>query len=351
MMRSNKKLRDYLTLFLIALFVLLSGCNEPINMQSKWRDKDVVINANDDEWQDVNQYTDEKTQTTIGICNDESNVYMCLTTSDIDIENAIIKSGFIVWVNGKGTNDKELGIRFPVVEQAAPGGKGAPGGPGGPGGGAVSVTDLMILTSEKDKGTTFKVDEAAKMGLSARIANQNGKFVYELKMPLKKTERMPYAAVASATNNIGVGFMIYGTKKRSATGISGFGGGISDMSGGSSGGGGGPGGGGGGPGGGGGGMDSRDSGFSTRDISSMSNIFSLSSIKDDDFSTTNNNNVSVINAQGPPPSGGGGGGGMGGGGMSSGDDMGGGGGGGGMGGATASQAKLEVWLNVTLATK
>jgi hypothetical protein len=358
MMRSTKKIYGFLIFFLVASFAFLSGCNEPTSLQSKWRDKDIVVDANDDEWQDIKQYYDEKTKTSISICNDEYNIYMCLTTTDIEIMKELIKSGFIIWFNGKGTNDKEFGIRYPVVEQAGEGGQGAPGGrggqgaPGGQSGNSVSVAELKLLTSEKDKGTTFKLEDAAKMGIFARIANPNDKLIYEIKIPLNKTQQTPYAAVASATHNLGVGFMFYGTKKRSASGISGFGGGI-DMSGSGSsgGGGGGPGGGGGGPGGGGGGMDSRDNGFSTRDVSSMSNVFSFFNSNDETV-TENNNNVSVINAQGGPGGGGGGPGGGGGGGSMGGGDMGGG-GSSGMGGgmAASSQTKLEVWFNVTLANK
>jgi hypothetical protein len=358
MMRSNLKICSCLMFFLVASFSLFSGCNEPAPLQSKWADKDVVIDANDDEWQGIKQYYDEKTKTSISVSNDESNVYMCLSTADIDIQNAFVKSGFIVWFNGKGSKDKELGIRFPIVEQAgrggeggAPGGGGAKGGPpgggGAQGGNSVSVAELKVLTSEKDKGTTLKVEEASKMGISARIANPGDRLIYELKMPLKKTEVTPYAAAPSAANNVGVGFMIYSTAKKSASGISGFGGGI-DMSGSSSGGGGGgPGGGGGGPGGGGGGMDSRDNAFSVRDISDMSSIYSFFSMSDDDLSSASNDNVSIISAQGPGGGGGGGGGGMGGGG----GGMGGGGGSTGGAAPAASQSKLEVWFNVSLAIK
>jgi hypothetical protein len=362
MMRSNLKFYGCLMFFLMVSFSLFSGCNEPAPLQSKWADKDIVIDANDDEWKDINQYNDEKTKTTIGVLNDESNVYMCLTTSDLEILNSFIKSGFIIWLNGTGAKDKQLGIRFPVVEQAGSGGKGAPGGPGanggpgGPGGpgeqggSSVDVSQLKILTSEKDKGTLFKVDELAKKGVSARIAMRDAKLVYELKMPLNKTEVTPYAVEPSAAHNIGAGFMIYSTAKKSASGISGFGGGI-DMSGSSSGGGGGgPGGGGGGPGGGGGGMDSRDSSFSTRDVSEMNNIYNFFGMNDDDLSNAGNDNVSIINAQGPGGGGGGpGGGGPGGGGggdMGGGSDM-----GGSMGSPAATQTKLEVWFNITLATK
>jgi hypothetical protein len=376
-MKLNKKFFGYWMLLLLVSIVLLNGCKGS-ELVSKWRDKDIVIDASDSEWQDARQYYNEKTQTTVGLYNDDTDLYMCLTTLDTEIQTAVVTQGFIIWLNGKGSKAKELGIRFPVVEQMGPGGQGAPGGqaapsgvglqsvlpggqgatggPGGqgmPAGGVVSLSELKIMTSEKDEGTTLKREEAAQKGISARITNRDNRLVYEIKIPLNKTDKTPYAVVPSAKNNIGVGFMIYSKYRgRSASGISGFGGSMSDMSSGS---GGGMGGGGGAPGGGGGGMDSRDSGFSMRDFSSMSNIFSFFSMSDDDasgmsnddFFSMSNDDVSVINAQGggaPPGGGGGMGGGM--------DDMGGSGGsmGGSMGGSSPSLA-IEVWFNVILASK
>jgi len=346
-MNLNKKLCGYWALLLMASFILLNGCNS-IEVGSNWRDKDIVIDAKNTEWQDYNVYSDEKTQTSIGICNDDSYVYMCLSTSNAEIWNEIIQKGFIVWFNSKGSTNKQLGVRFPVIEQmgeGGPGGQGGqggqPGGMSGPGGSSnsVSLTELKILTSEKDKGTAYSLQDAAKMGISAKISAQNDKLVYELKMPLKKTDKTTYVVTPSAKNHIGIGLMIYGATSRSASGISGFGGGTSDM-----------GSGGGGMGGGGGGMDSRDGGFNMRDISSMSNVFSLFSTSDDNVSSMSNDDVSIINAQGGGGGMGGGGmgGGMGGGGMGGGgDDM----GGGSASGVSTTTTKLAVWFDVTLATK
>lgn len=357
-MNLNKKFYRYGVFLLLASFLLLSGC-KAVEITSKWRDKDITVDAIDNEWQDK-QYYDEKTQTSIGICNDNDYLYMCLSTKDTDIQAAVVQQGFIVWLNGKGTKAKQLGIRFPLIEEreeggqgappggeggSAPGGQGAPPGQGGPGGGSqqVSLAELKILTSKKDEGTTFTRDDAEEMGIFTSMRNLNNELVYELKVPLKKTAQTPYAVMPSELNIVGVGFMIYSTTTRSASGISGFGGSMSDMSSGGMGGGGG--GMGGGMGGGGGGFDmTSDSSFNIKDNSGMNNIYSFFGISDDDASDLSNDDVSIINAQ--PGGGGGMGGGMGGGDMGGGmGDM-----GGGMGGTT-SQTKLEVWCKVTLATR
>jgi len=53
-----------------------------MSLQSKWRDKDIVIDAKDNEWQDCQLYTDQATQTNIGIYNDDSYLYICFSTMD-----------------------------------------------------------------------------------------------------------------------------------------------------------------------------------------------------------------------------------------------------------------------------
>jgi hypothetical protein len=315
-MEPNKKMRGCLILFLMASFVFLSSCNEPTPLQSKWRDKDVVINGNDSEWVDCNQYSDEITQTKMGIYNDDAYVYMCVTTKSTDVLASIVKQGFIVWFNKTGAKDKHLGIRFPLVTdmEATTGYRGD----------TVNVKDMKILTSRSDKGKTISVEDAAKLGISVAISSDaSGKIIYEIKMPLKKTDSTPYASGVSATNNVGIGFMLY-TAGGLASGISGFGGSTVDMSGG----------GGGSKGGGGGGMDSRDSSFSTRDISSMHDVFSFFSMNDDDASSMRNSDVSIINAQGggaPSSSS-----------SSSGSTE--------SSIATVTQTVFEVWANVTLAS-
>lgn len=227
-MNLNKIFRVCWVLMLLASFILLNGC-KGISMASKWRDRDIVIDAMDNEWQDCRQYSDGETD--IGIYNDDSYVYMCFTTKDENIQTELLRQGFIVWFNQDGTKKKQLGVRYPVVVKTAPGGppivqgnpnQGAPPGgesqiapPVGQGGvnanvNQVSVEELRILTSEKDAGKTLTLDEAAKLDISASITNdESGRIIYELKVPLKKTDQTPYAAVPSATNNIGIGFMLY----------------------------------------------------------------------------------------------------------------------------------------------
>lgn len=204
----------------ISSFILLSSCNEQTNLQSKWRDKDITIDAGDNEWQDCQLYTDPITRTNIGIYNDDAYVYICFSTMDVNLQKAIVRQGFVIWFNETGGKDMALGVRYPI---------GASSG-GGPEGNTYSVKELQILTSEKDAGNSFTVSAAALLDINVRIGtDQSGKLIYELKMPLNKTNKSPYAVVPSQLNRIGLGVMTVKAPGRATGGISGFGGSISEI--------------------------------------------------------------------------------------------------------------------------
>jgi hypothetical protein len=224
----NKRCCGCWVLFLLISLSLLNGCGGA-DVASRWLDKDIIIDAMDNEWQGCTQYSDKGTK--IGVYNDESYVYLCFTTTDTHLQTELTRQGFIVWFNQKGSKKKELGVRYPVAVKTAPGGPPAvqgnpdvgapPGGeaqiapPVGQGGAdanvnQVSVKELKILTSEKDEGKTLTPDEAAGLDISVSIANdKNGRLIYELKMPLKRTGQTPYAAVPSPENTMGIGLMLY----------------------------------------------------------------------------------------------------------------------------------------------
>jgi len=248
-MKSNLKGGILGAVVAVAFLLLIGGCSAPLQMASQMPDREITVDANDNEWQNW-FYQDEKTNTKVAVCNDSDYVYVCFTTTDTEILTELVRKGFVIWFNSKGNKDRELGINFPFVSQGGtdelggkpPVGGAPPEGGAPPGGGrdanSVSVADLKILTSKKDKGTIFSVDEAQDMGIFARIRNdQSGKLIYELKMPLKKENNRPYVVKASPENVIGVGLMTYVKGGSRVSGISSFGGSMSDMSSGGMGGG------------------------------------------------------------------------------------------------------------------
>ncbi|MBN1907742.1 MAG: hypothetical protein JW927_21890 [Deltaproteobacteria bacterium] len=242
-MAQNNKVKVISILFLIILVVLLNGCKEPVELQSKWLDKKIVIDGDDIDWANYPYFYDEKTQSCLGFYNDSENIYIHFQTMDRDIQKEIERMGLTIWFNEQGGKEKELGLCFPAG--GGPGRFAAPPGrdskmPGLPPGtpeeisapppeemeakempasktaprGPIMDTMLKIMTGEEDEGYACNLEKAAKMGIEvkSRIDDRN-RFIYELKMPYFEKENTAFFVTPSALNQIGMGIMTGGMKR------------------------------------------------------------------------------------------------------------------------------------------
>jgi hypothetical protein len=231
-----------LIFFLMSSLLFLDGCKEPVDLQSRWLDKEIVIDANDNDWQDYPLFYDEKTRSCIGVYNDDTNLYLCFQTMDEDIQRQILSQGLFVWFNSTGGKDKQFGVCFPTgrrsyglggfpgrspdIPGTPPGGSSDMSGTPadkpsgdrnifrGPPSGRDSDTDekIRLFTSDKVKGWPYTFQEAANLGIFARYTvDQRKRFIYELKIHLSEGGEATYATVVSAANKIGIGFMTAGS--------------------------------------------------------------------------------------------------------------------------------------------
>jgi hypothetical protein len=86
--------------------------------------------------------------------------------------------------------------------------------------GRLPLRDFRKQRADKEKkearGEDFRegrpidlsLEEAAKLGIEAKVGRENGYFVYELKAPLAKTVSRPYAIQAWPGSSIGLGWEI-----------------------------------------------------------------------------------------------------------------------------------------------
>ncbi len=97
--------------FLFSCFVvIMAGCNDT-ELQSTWRDREIVIDGSDAEWQG-NSYLFQKTKTTLGMCNDEHYMYLCLVVSDRQTERQMTGRGSRSGSTQKGEATKHSGFIF-----------------------------------------------------------------------------------------------------------------------------------------------------------------------------------------------------------------------------------------------
>lgn len=254
-MKGNKTTSGILYFFLIIIFIFLNGCNKPVNIQSKWLDRKIVIDADDKDWMGYPYYYDEKTRSCIGIYNDNENLYLCFQTMDKGIQREILGRGLYIWFNKTGKKDKKLGICFPSGRRfGRPGDghfdrtSGMPGHPpdmpsnmSSPPGdrpddqmipqgrsftkGPAQDKELKIFSSEDDRGYTCNLEKAARFGIEVRYTiDQRNRFIYELKMPILEKDYTPFFTERSSLNQIGMGIMTSNMKKRSRSGGFGRGG-------------------------------------------------------------------------------------------------------------------------------
>ncbi len=248
-MKGNNPSGGILCLFLIIILIFLSGCNKPVNIQSKWLDRKIVIDADDKDWKDYPYYYDEKTRSCIGVYNDNENLYLCFQTMDKDIQREILSRGLYIWFNKTGKKDKDLGICFPsggrfdgpwggrfdsasAMPGRSPDMSSNMSGPSGDSPdermmshehsfqkGPAQDKELKIFSSEDDKGYVCNIEKAARFGIEARYTiDQQSRFIYELKVPIVEKDYTPFFTEHSPLNQIGMGIMASNMKKRSQSG-------------------------------------------------------------------------------------------------------------------------------------
>ncbi|MBN1293284.1 MAG: hypothetical protein JXB48_15705 [Candidatus Latescibacteria bacterium] len=269
---------------IILLAVLTAGCRMH-SVESTWRDREVTIDGLDggEEWQNA-RYSFDKQNVSVGLLNDETDLYIRLAIRDRNLQKQLMTAGLTVWFDAKGGDKKSIGIQFPLrmqdggmfggnmrsggmSEGGRQGGDRPEGGidrkPSGEQGDGSNEQDrsnmmleaiqreIKILGPGKNESKTVSKTDAQKMGIDCRIDNPKGNMVYELKIPLIRTESKPYGIGTELPKTVGIGLetgkinmsKMQGRKDEQRGRMGGSGSGMGGMGGGRGGMGGGPGGG------------------------------------------------------------------------------------------------------------
>jgi hypothetical protein len=195
---------------LLALTLGLAGCQtfSTFSTESRPLDHQIVVDGKTDDWRG-DLFVAEKERIELGFLNDRENLYVCLLTTDNFIRAQILTQGLTVWFDPKGKTDKVFGIKFPVGlppgERKMPMGA-TPEGPDLENVPNVPMMEMEIIRSEKEPIQKLKIEEAK--GIEVKVAPSSGLIVYELKIPLVKTEQNSIAVGAEPGKTIGIGFEI-----------------------------------------------------------------------------------------------------------------------------------------------
>jgi hypothetical protein len=209
-----------------ALFVALSlpvvlpaaGAKD-IVFKTGWKDRDIVIDGRNDEWQGALGYLGDPV-VALGFLNDASGLYVCIATNVPALSKGLLQRGMTVWIDPKGGKKKTLGIR--LAPTAPPGGPGdrpqdgppeggkdrpleppAPGQGIGPGDRPGSPVRLMVRLPGREDWMPVA---AAAGGIEAAIEESNGLAVFEMALPLTEGPGVPVALGARPGAAIAMSF-------------------------------------------------------------------------------------------------------------------------------------------------
>jgi hypothetical protein len=192
--------------FLLLSAFSLTGCHD-IELKSTWLDREIQIDGKLNDWENVLMIIRDK-NATVGLSNDGNFLYLCLFSSQESTLRQAMMTGFTVWFDAEGGKQKRLGIRFPVGMQR-------------------EDIPMRDMTTIQDTAVQKKLIDASlkeveiigpakkevataanflDQGIEVDVGQIQGKFAYELKIPLLKTPDQPYAVGVQEGKPIMIGF-------------------------------------------------------------------------------------------------------------------------------------------------
>jgi hypothetical protein len=189
----------------------LTGCSSfrTFTTQSRVPDRQIVVDGRSDDWAG-NLFVAKEEGVALGFLNDQEFLYICLRADRIPVRSQIIRSGLTVWFDAKGGNKKALGIKFPIGirpdEWPMPRGEYGEDEeePDIKKRGEEGSNELEIIRSDKDEPE--KMEVAAVKGIEIKALPSRSGLVYELKIPLVRSDEYPIAVGAGPGATLGIGF-------------------------------------------------------------------------------------------------------------------------------------------------
>ncbi len=200
-----------------AVLSLTGYAAKTFTFETRWRDREIAVDGKNEDWRGRLGFL-KNPPALVGFLNDESDLYICFTTTDPFLKTRLLRQGVTVWIDPTGGKRKTLGIKLaPVFGSADEAGHPSRPGAAGEGEERQAPPERMAPPEDADPpaGLSVKlpgqkewvsVPEGETKGLEVRIEGAEGLVVFEMKIPLVASEGRPYAAAAVAGKPLGVGF-------------------------------------------------------------------------------------------------------------------------------------------------
>ena len=188
------------------------GCQED-EIASHWRDREITIDGDQTDWQGLLSLS-EAENIAFGIMNDESNLYVTLSTSNRNTMMQVMRLGFTVWFDPDGGTKEVFGVKYPVgIQGMGPRSEGRSGRPRDSMPDleeqirSLSESQLWVEVLGPGKGDVVWVSAADTAGIQVRLGHSDfGQLVYEMRVPLQSLPQWPHALDVSPGGIISVGF-------------------------------------------------------------------------------------------------------------------------------------------------
>lgn len=190
----------------IGAVAVLAGCGKNIQLESRWLDREITIDAYEGEWREALTAI-QKERFTFGAFNDNDYLYICLMTRDRSLQNQVMGMGFTMWFSPGGKQEDAWGIRYPLGRRASGmslmDNQGISSQDGRPQSFDTALDELEIIERGEDNGLRLLLAEA--QGIEIKAFGDLDALIYELKIPLRRGENAPYAVGAQAGQEITIG--------------------------------------------------------------------------------------------------------------------------------------------------
>ena len=171
-------------------------------LDATWRTSDVTVDGSLADWARLERVGDGPA---VAAQNDGRTLYLAIATNDLTVREQLAM-GLVVWVDGTARKAQTFGLRLEGLTRRPL-----------PGANPDSTTskpfdqDLSLNTLDQfdllgpARVQRRLIDDPAKAGIALALGVEDGMIVYELKLPLEKTDATPYAAGARPGSSISLG--------------------------------------------------------------------------------------------------------------------------------------------------
>lgn len=177
--------------YVILIPLLIQSCSSGPSLISEYKSTEIIIDGKTADWQNqLREFSDQKIW--LGFTNDDKFFYMTLVTEDRSKIMQMMRGGFITWFIPASGSENTFGIKYPLSNKFNPREQlqNFNREMFQQGGGIENLVkmfldkqnEIQIVNSEKYSLSLLPVEN--KDGIKAKLGYDEGKFVYELQVPL-----------------------------------------------------------------------------------------------------------------------------------------------------------------------